>query len=152
MAGNKNSGRRPKIKLLHGEGQGTPPPPAGLEPPDNLSDRAKDFWNRYAGPLAKQGLLTELDLATFELLCMSYSLAKRAEEELAELGLEIGGKKNPALTAWHQNVEIFNRLAHKFGLNPSARQGLPKPQEQAPTGPASFFGGRKNRDDDKDKA
>ncbi len=170
MAGNKNSGRRPKptnLKVLEGnpgkrplpEDEPQPDPPANLEPPEHLSDRAKDFWRQYAEPLAKLGLLTELDLASFELLCGCWAKAKRAEDELERQGNVLAYetaagnkiiKNNPNLSAWNINVSLFNKLAQKFGLAAADRAGLKVPDSNTVEGPAAFFGGRKKRDRDKD--
>ena len=52
-----------------------------------MSQAAKGFWKRNAQRLVDQGLLTEIDLNTFRVLCETWSDWVRARKELKKSGM-----------------------------------------------------------------
>ncbi len=77
------SGRPPKptqLKVLQGTyrpdranpGEIFPDAPNDLAPPEWLSERAQAKWNELAPMLASNGLLTECDLDTLALYCVTW--------------------------------------------------------------------------------
>jgi len=52
-----------------------------------MSEGAKKFWKRNAQRLVDQGLLTEIDLNTFRVLCETWSDWVRARKELKKSGM-----------------------------------------------------------------
>lgn len=99
--------------------------------PSGLSLVARKEWERLAPHLHKLRLLTPVDRGEFFLLCEWWAIAVEASARLRKdlrnpkrgfVG--ITGQVNPNLTAFRQASQVFNQLADRFGLNPSARQEL----------------------------
>jgi len=156
-------GRRPKpskIKELEGNpgkrplNQNEPQPPAvqasQLKPPyGRLSKQARRLWKDLAPSLEALGVLTQADLAAFELLCNHYGFAVEAAAILRAEGLtlqepaawdkETGEvtawrtKKHPVAQIFRENSTAFRMMAGEFGLTPSSRARLdvdpPPPKE-----------------------
>ncbi|MBU2548372.1 MAG: phage terminase small subunit P27 family [Proteobacteria bacterium] len=109
--------------------------------PSWMPKHGKEFWGKYARTLMDMGVLTEVDRATFEALCLSYALMREAAEQMVSEGPVVphergGVKKNPAFTVYKENVEQFRKLAESFGLSPLSRQRLdvkePQPETNSP--------------------
>jgi P27 family predicted phage terminase small subunit len=130
-------GRKPKprkLKLLTDNTDkrliSNAPVPSGEvpNPPDWLSEVAKEEWQRVAPELTNRGLLTPLDTGTLATYCETYSLWRGAQSTIAKEGAtyESGDlvKKNPATGIAQQAVRDLAMLARELGLVPTARQRL----------------------------
>lgn len=122
------------------QGEPKPAPASDLKPPrGRLSKHARRLWVDLAPSLESLGLLTEADLAAFELLCDHYGFAVEAAAILRDEGLVVKepaafddegnptawkSKKNPAAQIFRENSVAFRMLAGEFGLTPSARARL----------------------------
>lgn len=118
-----------------------------VEPPDWLSNDAKEVWLRESERLAKLGLLTEIDLSSFGRYCDVYVRWKQARDFIDAQGfcyaiyheqnadeIKRGDKKRlkymaqwPQVSIYHQLGKELTRLEQCFGMNPSARASLSIP-------------------------
>ena len=116
-----NPGRRP---LNENEPK---PGPANLNVPrGRLPKEGARVWKQLAKPLADMGVLTEVDLIAFEMLCLHYATARQAADVLKQFGLFVRDKdkksrKNPAAQIFRDNSQHLRAYLAEFGLTPSSR-------------------------------
>ena len=118
-----NPGRRP---LNVNEPQ---PGSAKLNVPrGRLPKEGARVWKQLARPLADMGVLTEVDLIAFEMLCLHYATARQAADVLNKFGLFVKDKndpseprKNPAAQILRDNSKHLLSYLTEFGLTPSSR-------------------------------
>ena len=135
----KGQGRKPAptaLKVLKGNpgkrkiNKDEPEPKARLpEPPDHLSDVAKEEWERTGGLLLEMGLMTELDVAALAGYCMAYSHWVIAEAALQEHGMLIKSPKGEPIRSpyWGvatKSMDQMRSFLTKFGMSPSSRSGV----------------------------
>ena len=97
--------------------------------PDWLDDAAKAAWAEWPPELHRLGLLTELDLPAFGILCSTWSRWLRAARHVdqhgmtytASTGLE---KQHPMVGIEHEAGKSWLAQAQQFGLTPLSRQRL----------------------------
>lgn len=104
------------------------PQPRALlpKPPKFLSDEAKRVWQQMAPKVYSAGLLTELDVLAFTLLCVAWGDFVEAQEKIPLHGKVImgpGGAPGPSpyVTLGNKAVEQLMRLLTEFGMTPSSR-------------------------------
>lgn len=89
---------------------------------------AQAEYNRLAPELSELGLLTELDKATFSMLCLAYSNFRTYQETLEEDGETIktpqGEKASPYVAMRDRAFAQFCSLCREFGLTPAARASI----------------------------
>jgi len=127
MAGNSNSGRRPKpiaLRILEGSNKRpipqTPmPTPVAPTCPDWLTALAKTEWARVVPELDAIGLLTQCDMAVLAGYCQSY-----ARWQQAEMVIETEGMTYEALVV-HPDDK-----AHKGGDQPEVLSTTWKPRPE----------------------
>lgn len=102
-----------------------PPPPRGLD------RRARSLWLRLAPILQPLGLLTELDMMAFEVLCHAHSRMELAEGRLRAIERRRRSVTVADLTvirraerSVEQAAQSFRLLAAEFGMTPAARGRL----------------------------
>ncbi len=105
------------------------PPPRG-----RLPKHARDLWKSLAPKLANLGILTEVDAAAFEFLCIHYGFAveagidvwdpKTGSIQFTVESAQGGEKKNPVFQIFKENSTMFKQFASEFGLTPSSRARL----------------------------
>jgi P27 family predicted phage terminase small subunit len=105
-----------------------------LPPPKYLLPEAKALWKRLWGQLTVIGVLTQLDLETFEAFCQSYARYRQADAQLTREGFTkpvrdhsqkiIGYQKHPAWKVASEALREFDRLGASLGLNPAARSRI----------------------------
>jgi len=153
MAGNSNSGRRPKpapLKLIEGRGNGrdsggrkvpTPPMFTRIPPekPDHLTPYASEIWDRIVQDLPKLGLLKEVDGPSLEMLCETYSRWRVAVEMRMAAQKQAPGTKGliaknsqgfviaPWVNAETQASKEFRAWCAEYGLTPAAEMKLAMP-------------------------
>jgi P27 family predicted phage terminase small subunit len=131
------AGRRPKptkLKLVTGnpgkralnKKEPEPPPITKVEPPADITDEARLWWERYAPILIPIGLLTEADTLAFRLLCETtarYYAAKLLVERTGEvLRSDEGGMyTNPYVHSRNKAQDQMHKLMVEFGMTPSSR-------------------------------
>ena len=98
------------------------PPPGDILPPEWLSDRAKEFWNLMTEDMKSSGVLTKGDLAAWAHVCQLHANAIDTAEKY-NAGIVNIGKKH-TLSLYHETLQMFDKYASNFGLNPAARVRL----------------------------
>jgi P27 family predicted phage terminase small subunit len=104
------------------------------EPPDFLSDEARDEWNRVTPELLRLKLLTVFDIAPLAAYCQAFArwvdaeriLARMAAENPDSKGLTVTGTLgspilNPMLKVARLSALDMLRYACEFGFSPAAR-------------------------------
>ena len=130
-------GRKPKspsLKVIEGKLGKRPIPELPelssleLEPPDWLSDRAKELWMRHVVELKESDMVADLDR---ELLSFYYAEVARAEEYEKMLSDPESLKYMKAIDIQKELRQIYGlliKMANNLSLTPSerARAGRPK--------------------------
>ena len=124
------------LKKLHGtfrpdrapENEATPQLATGnqLKAPDWLSEGATQKWDELALRLHNLGLLTEVDLDTFALYCVTWANWREAEEEIRSEGPTTTAQSgyqavSPHITRAKTHLSELIKLSGLLGLSPSAR-------------------------------
>ena len=95
-----------------------------LSPPSHLPENAKKFWNELAPKLRKARLLTELDVAALEKLCIAemqyWEVTNRVGSDLVVSGKN-GDYTNPLLNQQSMYLKQIMMLYREFGKTPAAR-------------------------------
>lgn len=132
------------------------------EPPEFLSDYAREEWDYIAPKLEEMNLIARPDRAALAAYCQAYGRKRRAEEHINEEGeiveRTIGANKktgdpivvmgkNPWYTVAKEATKELGDFIKRFGLSPSDRSGVreikpgsrkPKSAEK-PTGKAAVL-------------
>jgi P27 family predicted phage terminase small subunit len=109
-----------------------------LDPPIELDEHGRAFWNYHAPKLQKLNLLTECDTYSLALASEWWSVHRRAVEGLrSDLVHETesnGECCRPELTAAKQAFTNLQILMQRFGLDPQSRSkiSVPSPEEKDP--------------------
>jgi P27 family predicted phage terminase small subunit len=118
-----NPGKRP---LNEGE-----PQPAPLAPacPSELSQGAKDEWNRIIAELVQLGLMTTLDRAALATYCQAYAMWSDAIQAVQKFGPVVKSPNgypliSPYFAIANKQAEIMIRIASEFGFTPASRSRI----------------------------
>ncbi len=135
--GKRGPSKQPaELKILHGTFRPDrdtlgPQTDAGVaECPAWLPDEAKEKWSTLAPMLEKLGLLRNVDADELARYCLYVVRAIDAEGEVERDGVTVAGAvpgtkvKNPAVQIARDYNAMASRIADKFGMSPSARNGL----------------------------
>jgi P27 family predicted phage terminase small subunit len=112
------------------------PPISLLEPPYYLNDIEKKIWVYHAKEAHGLGIVTTLDVCTFEVMVVNWALAIRCKEELEKplvyQGPNGGAIQNPFLPIRRRAYEQAMKAAAELGFTPSARSRVTasKPKEE----------------------
>ena len=144
-------GRKPvptQLKLLRGNPGRRPISPheptpalvdAGQAPPAWLDRVAKVEWRRLAPLLAKNGLLSELDLDALAAYCVVFTAWRRAERQASRRAVVIGPNgfvmASPYVAMAARALATMRSLLNDFGMTPSARARVTKIQALGPAPP-----------------
>jgi len=113
-----------------------PKPPSFLgEPPERLSEGAKEAW-RLAISCAPEGLLTGLDATILAAWAVAADLFWRAQEGLAKTRLLIKSPngfpvQSPYLAIINKQAQLMSRAAAELGFTPASRSRVTVPVEPA---------------------
>lgn len=153
MAGNKNSGMRPKpsaLKLLQGNpgkrklNEAEPKPPEGeVSPPESTSKAALVVWAQIAPVCLAMGTLTTADVWAFKTLCelqASLDMVSRSKDapEFAPFTVSDDYNGAPkmgthgALVTELKYAPVLRPYYEKFGLEPVGRARISVPKQEAP--------------------
>lgn len=153
MAGNQNSGRRPKPTALHvlngnpsrkNLNKNEPRPPAGdIAKPAGLTAGAGAVWDEIAPVCLAMGTLTTADIRAFATFCELQSTMQQAsaskdgralfrlereEENDAQVAIVI----DAALKLERETAAALRPYYELFGLTPVARARIALPKAEAP--------------------
>jgi P27 family predicted phage terminase small subunit len=131
--------RKPKaLHILQGtfrsdrhanESPHAPPADPKLRPPKSLGKAGKAAWREWYVLLCEVGIMAELDVAAFEMLCGTFDEVQRCDDALANDGhflhLDNGSQKlHPAVGEKFRWLALQRDLMRDFGLTSEARQKL----------------------------
>jgi len=95
---------------------------------DAIGKLAVRFRERYLPELRRLKVLTDVDVAAFELMSAHYATAwnaaRRIEREGLTLVVDGATHKHPLLQVFRDNSNAFRAYAAEFGMTPSARTRL----------------------------
>jgi P27 family predicted phage terminase small subunit len=106
------------------------------EPPEHLSDGAKEAW-RYAIKCAPPGLLSTLDGSILMIWACAADLHNKAQQGLAKTGVLIkspeGGipMQSPYLAIANKQAQIMAKAATEMGFTPASRSRVSIASESA---------------------
>ncbi|MEW6457617.1 MAG: phage terminase small subunit P27 family [Bacillota bacterium] len=99
-----------------------------------MNKEARWLWNYLAPRLERVGLISEIDLPTFAILCQQFGVFAAAEKHLKKTGTRTAEYTNKAGATnvvevaeakIARNAAItFKSLASEFGLSPASRARL----------------------------
>jgi len=120
------------------QNEATPNPasPYQLKAPEWLNERAKEKWDELALRLHGLGLLTEIDLDTFALYCVTWDRWREAEEAVTAKGPTTTAQSGyqavaPHVTRAKTHLAELIKLSGLLGLSPSARTRIEvQPEER----------------------
>jgi P27 family predicted phage terminase small subunit len=100
-----------------------------VEPPDDLPEEAREYWNDFVVKLDDAGILDMIDLPAATMMCVSYALFERARQDVEEFGMYALGSMGqvvvaPAVQILQANAQVYLRFAEQFAATPSARARL----------------------------
>lgn len=128
-------GKPTNVRLLHGDrpsriNHHEPQPPAGeVEPPEDISDAARQVWDRLAPQLERVGVLTPWDVDSLRVFCDAVVHNRQASRLVAQSSVLIKGRKdalvkNPAMQVVRDTADTIARFGDRFGLSPAARSQI----------------------------
>ena len=101
--------------------------PKGIaQPPDWMSDEAREHWLGLSPELEAIGLLTSIDTQAFAVYCQSYAELIQAEDELLKGGRTQTTKdgfvrKSPWLSVRDEAHKRMMQIGGQFGFSPASR-------------------------------
>lgn len=125
-----------KLKVLEGNPGHRPlpenelqPPTELVEPPSHLDEYALEEWDRVTPGLEAMGVLYALDIQILAAYCDSFSMWKKANDKINELGIEITTDsgyltQSPYIGIANKAKIDMLKFASEFGLSPSVRARL----------------------------
>ena len=145
------TGKPSKVKKLHGTYRGdrapdneANPEPANPEKPTWMKmykykkaeneDRAimkhaNKYWDKNAEKMAKVGLLTEIDIESFAMLCVAYGEFINALLKMVEQGSIVkfnsgNIQQHPYSIRADKAYNKYRQMCKQFGVSPASRTGI----------------------------
>ena len=119
------------LRLVHGtrdkhKNKNEPMPKGIAQPPDWMSDEAREHWLGLSPELEAIGLLTSIDTQAFAVYCQSYAELIQAEDELLKGGRTQTTKdgfvrKSPWLSVRDEAHKRMMQIGGQFGFSPASR-------------------------------
>jgi P27 family predicted phage terminase small subunit len=129
-----------------------PKPKGGpMAPPSWLDGVGLTEWERVSPMLERLGLLTEIDGQALATYCQTYARWREAEDKIKEFGMVIKGRGgypiiSPFVAVANRAMNQMKAFLIEFGMTPSARSRVSKPDDAAADDPfAEFDQGRLER-------
>lgn len=102
---------------------------ANVDPPEWMTDLAKEMWKTVCPHLCKKKVLAVTDLHNLEAFCMAYSTWRDATQNVREFGVVVEGAtggpiKNPACTVVNESMRQIALFGGSLGLDPASRGRL----------------------------
>jgi P27 family predicted phage terminase small subunit len=154
VAGNSNSGRKPKathLKLVKGTARPSrlnPKEPAAsgdlVDPPAHFDDRQRDAW-KYAIDHAPKGVLKKIDLSVLAVWVVSWVMHQRATEAL-QSGPHVlktpngAAQQSPWVGILNTSAKNLRAAASDLGFSPSARTRISGEEGGEDDAATEFFG------------
>ena len=108
-----------------------PSDPIG-EPPDDMSDAAKNYWHATV-EASPEGLLTELDRPVLEQLCVARAIADQCSADIEADGVTVilpNGIRSthPSAKFLRTQQSIIANMSALLGCTPTTRRRLKRPE------------------------
>lgn len=147
------AGRKPKptsLKLLQGNPGKRPiddrepqPEVCVPDPPEHLSEAAREHWHQIAHELAEVGILTVLDQDALALYCEAYARWVNANQQIQQFGPLVKAPsgypmQSPFLAIANKAFDQMRALLTEFGMTPSSRVRV-KVQQPAASDPMDDY-------------
>ena len=97
-----------------------------LPPPNYLTPAAAEVWRRTVTHLVALGTVNVADETTLETFVAAVLRQRRISRAIEDGPLTEDGKISPLLRVAEATAATVKNLGHVLGLNPTARQRLPK--------------------------
>lgn len=122
-----NPGKRPLPQTMLVSGR--PELAEIAEPPEHLSDDAKEFWRESVTRLVEVGIIDRVDVPVLEQMAEQYARVRAAQRVVKEVGMFAKGstgqiREHPALRIEREATTLFLKLAEHYALTPIARTRL----------------------------
>lgn len=101
--------------------------------PKWVKGKARGYWRDLVKGLHSNGLLTAVDVLPFALVCQLAADADALAEQVGERTLvtwESGERLNPLVKARLETIRHLRALCNDMGMTPTARIGLPSPEQK----------------------
>lgn len=100
-----------------------------IEPPDDLPEEARAYWDEFVTRLDDAGILDRVDLPAATMMCTCYALFERARTDVEEFGLYALGSMGqvvvaPSVSILQTNAQLYLRFAEHFAVTPASRARL----------------------------
>lgn len=95
--------------------------PLQQTPPRYLKGVALASWRELWPVLTAAGLVKQADKTIIASLCEQLAVKRAAYDNIAERGVIVGGKKNPACQVLNDATAKVKTLSDALGLSPQAR-------------------------------
>lgn len=106
------------------------------DPPEYMSDRAKEFWYSTLKNITP-GVLKACDSAVFESFCNALAMREKIQKEVDRVGMVYSGKVSGHLNALMKIEALLAKAGSEIGLTPSSRQKVAQGYGD-PTNPDGF--------------
>jgi P27 family predicted phage terminase small subunit len=95
-------------------------------PPEWMDDAAKAEWVRVAPMLARNGLLTEMDVDALSCYCQAWCTWRAASDQIRKFGMVVKAKngfpmQSPYVPIANKAMLAMKGFMTEFGMTPSAR-------------------------------
>jgi P27 family predicted phage terminase small subunit len=94
--------------------------------PDDLSESAKQVWDRLVPLLTKQGVLSDESYLVVAHICRVEGRRKDAAAIVQESGMECEGEPHPMLRTVEKCEDQLRPLYREVGITPASRGGVPR--------------------------
>lgn len=128
------------------KGNKSEPQPTIIMPtaPENMSEFARQEWERITPILYRLGLLSEIDTVALAMYCDAVSTWRQAKEQLAIEGLTISTTngnviQNPVLGIRNKAMELAHKFLIQFGMTPASRANVTTREENKNNPLAKFI-------------
>lgn len=108
-----------------------------MKAPNYLKGEARKYWYSHAKRLADAGILTDADVESFALLCMTWGM-------IQELQAKPGAEHYREMTQYNNLIKQYLPLAKQFGMLPRDRKAS---KIDAPNDPAELLAKKMNEGD-----
>lgn len=105
-----------------------PERPDTIEPPTDLSDEAREVWDRLVPDMVAKGVLTPWDVDSFVIFCEAVATYHKNKalmgDQYTARGAAGGVIKSPHWQIMRDAQSIITQIGSKFGLTPGDRAGI----------------------------
>jgi P27 family predicted phage terminase small subunit len=122
-----------KSRLVENEIQ--PSIEVGLQPPSDLNEWGVKLWQDITSEYFKLGLITKVDVASLQAVCMEWGVYCEASDLVSAQGIQVVDDKgnhaiNPARKVASDAFKNYKSMCVEFGLTPASRTRISAPEQK----------------------